>query len=104
MTVVETRRSKRELLLHLVAEQGGLCAYCDVPLVTIGRNPRMATLEHATLEHVVPVAAGGTSDEPNIVAACWQCNRLKGSLTLDQLRKLVARIEALSTARVLGRG
>jgi len=105
VSIAATHRSKRELLLDLVGKQNGLCAYCDVPLVTVGRNPRMATLAHATLEHVVPVAAGGALDETNLVAACWQCNRLKGSLTLEQLRLLVARIErftALSTARTGG--
>jgi hypothetical protein len=39
----------------------------------------------ATLDHVEPVAAGGTADLTNLVCACWTCNRRKGDLRLADL-------------------
>jgi 5-methylcytosine-specific restriction endonuclease McrA len=46
------------------------CVYCATPLV----------LECATLDHVHPVARGGTHAPGNLVTACGPCNRLKGDL------------------------
>lgn len=40
----------------------------------------------ATLDHVVPVARGGTDDPSNIATACWRCNSIKGAWLLDEIR------------------
>ncbi|MGK5083949.1 HNH endonuclease [Bdellovibrionota bacterium FG-1] len=45
----------------------GLCYYC-------GQRVESRQL---TMDHVVPLARGGTSTEGNIVAACRECNREK---------------------------
>lgn len=45
----------------------GLCHYC---------NQRFAAGE-LTMDHVVPVARGGTSTKGNIVASCRPCNASK---------------------------
>ena len=56
--------------------QGGRCYYCkkrisfDVPR---GRHNK------AELEHVVPLADGGTHDESNVVVSCRSCNARKSS-------------------------
>jgi 5-methylcytosine-specific restriction endonuclease McrA len=47
--------------------QKGICHYC-------GRKFEAALL---TMDHVVPVARGGTSTPGNIVPACHECNREK---------------------------
>jgi len=40
----------------------------------------------ATLDHVVPLAAGGDPVDPdNLVTACWGCNRRKGDLRLEEI-------------------
>lgn len=31
------------------------------------------------IDHIVPIAQGGTSDESNLQCLCWRCNSLKGS-------------------------
>lgn len=49
------------------------CGYCLTQEAIIGMP-----LE---LEHIIPVAAGGTSDEVNLWLACVFCNRHKGSQT-----------------------
>ncbi|MCB0003834.1 MAG: HNH endonuclease, partial [Anaerolineae bacterium] len=30
-----------------------------------------------TIDHIVPQALGGSSDEDNLCLACWRCNLLK---------------------------
>lgn len=49
------------------------CGYCLSPQRLV-----MARLE---IEHVVPLAAGGTSDEANLWLSCPLCNRAKGQQT-----------------------
>ena len=40
----------------------------------------------ATLDHVEPIAGGGDPVDPdNLVTACWNCNRRKGDLRIDQI-------------------
>lgn len=49
------------------------CGYCQTQEVIIGMP-----LE---IEHIVPEAAGGSSDEMNLWLACPRCNRYKGDQT-----------------------
>ena len=49
----------------------GVCHYC-------GRQVGAANL---TLDHVVPVARGGTSTRGNCVPCCLDCNAKKGAAT-----------------------
>jgi len=40
----------------------------------------------ATLDHIEPIADGGDPVDPaNLATACWNCNRRKGDLRLDEL-------------------
>ena len=70
----------------LWVQQKGFCYYCGIKmvlgrgarnrtrLVQIERNPRAATIDH-----VVPKAAGGLGTRDNIVYACLACNERKGA-------------------------
>ena len=49
---------------------GRRCVYCA---------DRLA-LDEATLDHVYPLARGGTHAFGNVVTACARCNRLKGDM------------------------
>lgn len=49
---------------------GHCCAYC-------GAQP-----ESLTLDHVVPLSAGGRNETPNIVPACFECNSRKSGMSL----------------------
>lgn len=49
---------------------GRRCVYCATPL----------DFTTATLDHVHPVAHGGTGSPGNLVTACFGCNQLKGDL------------------------
>ena len=65
------RRSTRNLLVSLIVRQGALCALCG------NRLPEDAADIH--VDHIVPVARGGTSDPENLQAVCADCNLRKGA-------------------------
>ncbi|WP_082689058.1 HNH endonuclease [Deinococcus actinosclerus] len=54
------------------AKQGGLCHYCGEVLEIDG--PRKFQVDH-----FIPLSRGGTNMMTNIVCACPECNRDKGS-------------------------
>jgi len=72
------RRAAGELtaedVMRLLDEAGGRCVYCG----------REAPLE---IEHILPVARGGTNAMSNLAAACRSCNSSKGAKTVDEWRK-----------------
>lgn len=41
-----------------------------------------------TIDHIVPLAAGGTHEPANVQTACFLCNCVKGDRGIDQLRLL----------------
>jgi 5-methylcytosine-specific restriction endonuclease McrA len=67
---VITRNLKRAFKHAAMRDCGRRCVYCAAPL----------ELRFATLDHVYPIAKGGADTPGNLVAACAQCNRLKGDL------------------------
>lgn len=50
------------------------CAYCG-------------SRESIQLDHVIPIARGGTHSIGNLISACSSCNASKGSLTITEWRK-----------------
>jgi 5-methylcytosine-specific restriction endonuclease McrA len=56
------------------------CFYCD----------RMLSRTKKTRDHLIPKSRNGTNQSHNIVNACRQCNCLKGQLTLDEFRMVIA--------------
>lgn len=62
------------------------CQYC-------GQTPPTVVLE---VDHITPVAEGGTNDTLNLLAACFDCNRGKGKGCLDSAPEtVVQRAEVL---------
>lgn len=47
-----------------------ICQYCDTDMLT-----SRLTFEAATVDHLIPVSAGGADDESNLVASCSGCNQ-----------------------------
>lgn len=64
------REHKRALKHAAMRDCGRRCVYCA----------QVLALEAATLDHVYPVAHGGTNVPGNLVTACARCNRLKGDM------------------------
>lgn len=54
---------------------GGRCFYC-------GRNTN--PFSTFTVDHIVPVSRGGSSDLMNLVPCCRTCNIKKGTQLLDE--------------------
>ena len=71
---VQRRRraeSYRKFLVPQIVRQGALCALCQ------RRLPEDATDIH--IDHIVPLARGGTSELENLQAVCAGCNMRKGT-------------------------
>lgn len=51
------------------------CQYC-------GRTPPVVVLE---CDHVTPVAGGGGDEETNLITSCFDCNRGKSDVPLQQV-------------------
>jgi len=64
---------------ELEARAGGICHYC-------GCEP-----DYLTLDHVVPLAAGGAHTEDNVVFACHPCNSLKRDLSVEEFLPLIGK-------------
>ena len=64
-------RHNRNELVRLIVRQRALCALCGNLL------PEDPADIH--VDHVVPVARGGTNEPENLQAACAACNRRKGA-------------------------
>lgn len=65
------RRStvKSEHLGFLIERDGNWCVYCSRP-------------DPDTVDHVVPLRAGGSNQLDNLVASCYECNQDKGGYGL----------------------
>lgn len=60
------------------------CHYCGIKTTTKNRQ----------LDHIIPVASGGTNDADNLVVACKRCNRQKGKMLYhDYITKRLKQIE-----------
>lgn len=72
----------------LLIKQGFKCKYCGHPIAQArGRDKKVYRV--STLDHVIPKSKGGTNCKENIVAACVNCNSLKGEDSVYELmRKL----------------
>ena len=55
---------------------GFQCSYCGT------HPPETVLLE---VDHIHPVAEGGTNEIDNLVTACWDCNRGKGARLLTAI-------------------
>lgn len=62
----------------LFKRQGGLCGYCERPMTLDGRRRKRPAPNVATIDHMVPIWAGGSSAIENKIACCYACNQLKG--------------------------
>lgn len=71
---------------RLMSKQKNLCYICGVHMMdnTTEKN----WYRQATIDHVIPLAKGGSNSENNYAMACSLCNNLKGSeLLTPELKK-----------------
>lgn len=62
-------RTKRRWLKRKLWNESKLCGICGKQLPGIDRS---------TLDHIVPLGAGGKDEEENLQLAHWKCNNKKG--------------------------
>lgn len=67
----------RELRASIWAKSQGRCYFCGVQT-----NP----YDTFAIDHLVPVADGGTNDPKNLVPSCKACNGAKGAMSLTSFR------------------
>lgn len=73
--------------IELVSRFNGWCPYCG------------EYTEKLTVDHVVPISAGGTNTIENLIPCCSSCNSKKGAKLLDQfVQYLLDREEAANAA------
>ncbi|MFZ1756009.1 MAG: HNH endonuclease signature motif containing protein [Caldilineaceae bacterium] len=58
------------LYYRLLEEAGPCCGYCRTCALVIGQP--------LTIEHIIAIAKGGTSDILNLWLSCRRCNQFKG--------------------------
>lgn len=78
-TVAPSPRQKieRDIRALVWSKSGGRCWYCGTQT-----NP----FDDFRVDHVVPVADGGTNDPANLAPACHPCNAAKGAMALEAFR------------------
>ena len=70
-----TRAGKNEMFAFLISLRDGTnCCYCTVHLTDNNR----------TIEHVVPVSVGGTTEMDNLKLACDWCNQHRSDRDIDE--------------------
>jgi 5-methylcytosine-specific restriction endonuclease McrA len=57
-----------------------LCTYCGDPANSI--------------DHIVPIIKGGTSERENLTPACMDCNRKKRAMNVDDFLKTLEQNDA----------
>ena len=87
--------SRRYLKQLVWAYSDKRCYLCQTPLVWNkkqkkgrGKLPKNAF----TIDHVVPLAEGGTNDFENLKACCFQCNNKKASLSKEDFEEIQKRL------------
>lgn len=88
MTAVGSpRHDRRAIVERLMVEQAGKCFYCGQGMTWHSRAKNRVTADHK-----LPLSRGGADAEHNIVAACAQCNFMKGRLDQDQFCRAIGAI------------
>jgi 5-methylcytosine-specific restriction endonuclease McrA len=72
--------SRRKSVLNM---SGGKCWYCGNSL----------TIDTLTVDHVLPVAEGGSNDPQNLVPSCKSCNSKKKHKSMEEFRAIMSRTD-----------
>lgn len=67
----------------IIEAQGNKCYYCMRPFSNKLR---------CTIDHLIPISAGGSDELENLVGSCKYCNKAKGSLDEQEFLELAHNI------------
>lgn len=65
-------------LFYTSLMNGFVCSYCGCEMDLVSDDHQVS------VDHVVPLARGGTNDITNLVLCCRHCNTQKASMTVEQ--------------------
>ena len=72
--VTKRKSISKKLRFEIFKRDSFACQYC-------GKNPPSTILE---IDHIVAVSNGGDNSIDNLITSCFDCNRGKGALPLNQ--------------------
>lgn len=84
---------------------GDRCVYCGTELDFGRYTLKTRPSTQATIEHIIPIARGGTHTWTNCTLACLRCNLSKNSRTVDEWEHTPSQggsCDTAKTARVAG--
>jgi CRISPR/Cas system Type II protein with McrA/HNH and RuvC-like nuclease domain len=73
MAAAERKPLSKKARFDVFKRDNFRCQYC-------GQTPPVVVLE---VDHITPVAEGGTNSVDNLICSCFDCNRGKGATPLD---------------------
>lgn len=78
--VAKRRRVSPTQRKAVLERDGYKCRICGISRQYLDdKVPGLGEYLRLEIDHIVPIAQGGTSDESNLQCLCWRCNSLKGS-------------------------
>ena len=78
--VAKRRRVSPTQRKTVLERDGYKCRICGISRQYLDdKVPGLGEYLRLEIDHIVPIAQGGTSDESNLQCLCWRCNSLKGS-------------------------
>lgn len=78
--VAKRRRVSPTQRKAVLERDGYKCRICGISRQYLDdKAPGLGEYLRLEIDHIVPIAQGGTSDESNLQCLCWRCNSLKGS-------------------------
>lgn len=78
--VAKRRRVSPTQRKAVLERDGYKCRICGISRQYLDdKVPGLGEYLRLEIDHIVPIAQGGTGDESNLQCLCWRCNSLKGS-------------------------
>lgn len=74
--------------LKLWEKQKGKCVYCERETWVAGVHAKGKNELQATIEHVIPIVAGGANAQTNLACSCISCNKLRGPYPHDDFSRI----------------
>ncbi len=65
----------------------GRCSYCGNIIVNSSNGNGYHFYDQFTVDHIVPLAKGGTNVKTNLIPACYTCNWCKDNMDIEEFRK-----------------
>jgi len=85
---IERKSLSKKIRFEVFKRDMFKCQYC-------GRSPIKDQDVVLEVDHIVPVAEGGSNDMLNLVTSCWDCNRGKGVRKLEDRQVIVTQHEEI---------